>query len=209
MDHRGTTETERIRRIWERTAPKYDRRIAFWERVLFKDSRTWVCSRATGKTLEIAIGTGRNLGLYPPDIELTGIDLSSSMLEIARRRADDLGRAADLRVGDAQALEFPGESFDTVVVTLALCSVPDDRRAVAEVSRVLRPGGQFVLLEHVRSPVRAVRAVQRVLDPIAVRVEGDHYLRDPLEHLRAEGFAIEEVQRSGWGIVLRAVARKS
>jgi ubiquinone/menaquinone biosynthesis C-methylase UbiE len=65
----------------------------------------------------------------------------------------------DLRVGDAQALDFPDASFDTVVCTLALCTIPDDRAAVSEVKRVLRPAGRFRLLEHVRSPNPAVSLV--------------------------------------------------
>src|SRR6267378_2847421 len=104
--------------------------------------RDWVCSQAIGNVLEIAVGTGRNFEHYPADVRLTGIDLSESMLGIAKRTAESLGRQADLRVGDAQALDFPPGSFDTVVCTLSLCSVPDDRKAVAEVSRVLRPGGR-------------------------------------------------------------------
>ena len=78
---------------------------------------------------------------------------------------------ADLRVGDATALPFPDESFDMVVITLSLCTIPDDQAAIAESSRVLRAGGRLLLLEHVRSPVLAVRVVQRVLDPLFVRFE--------------------------------------
>jgi ubiquinone/menaquinone biosynthesis C-methylase UbiE len=130
------------------------------------------------------------------------------MLDIARRRAAALGRDVDLRVGDAQALDVPDAGFDTVVATLALCSVPDIRGAVAEVRRVLRPGGRFLLVEHVRSPVLPVRAVQRVLDPIFVRCYGDHLLRDPLDHLAAERFVVERVERAKWGIIERVAARK-
>jgi ubiquinone/menaquinone biosynthesis C-methylase UbiE len=75
-----------------------------------------------------------------------------------------------LLLGDAQALEFPDASFDTVVITLALCTIPDDRAAVREARRVLRAGGRLILLEHVRSPVTPVRAVQRLLDPVMVRL---------------------------------------
>jgi ubiquinone/menaquinone biosynthesis C-methylase UbiE len=82
------------------------------------------------------------------------------MLEIARRRARELGREADLRVGDAQALDFPDDRFDSVVCTLSLCTIPDDRAAVAEVRRVLRPGGRFLLLEHVRSPGLPIRVAE-------------------------------------------------
>ena len=73
---------------------------------------------------------------------------------------------------------------------------------------MLRPGGRLLLIEHVRSPARAVRAVQRVLEPLAVRFEADHLLRDPLDHLEVEGFAVERVERSKLGIVERVAARK-
>jgi ubiquinone/menaquinone biosynthesis C-methylase UbiE len=113
-----------------------------------------------------------------------------------------------LRLGDAQALEFEDATFDTVVCTRSLCAIPDDRAAVAEVRRVLRPGGRFVLLEHVRSPVRAVRGVQRLLAPTFVRFGADHVLREPLEHVQAEGFSIEVLERSKLGLVERLLARK-
>jgi ubiquinone/menaquinone biosynthesis C-methylase UbiE len=202
------SEADRVRRIYDKMAPKFDRKIRFWERVLFADGREWVCSQATGDVLEIAVGTGRNFPFYPADVRLTGVEFSPMMLEIAQKRARDLGRQIDLRLGDAEALEFPDESFDTVACTVSLCSIPDDRRAVAEARRVLRPGGAFLLLEHVRSPVWIVRASQRLLEPITQRLEGDHMLREPLEHLESEGFAIDHLERSKWGIVERVRARK-
>jgi len=204
-----TAETERIRSLYEKDAAKYDRQIRFFERMLFSGGREWVCSQAEGDVLEIAIGTGRNLGLYPDEVSLTGIEYSPAMLEIARMRAQELGRKIDLRVGDAQALDFPAASFDTVICTLALCTIPDDRAAVSEAKRVLRPGGRFLLLEHVRSPALAVRLGQRVLEPLMLRFEGDHLLREPVEHLRADGFEIEQLLRSKLGIVERIAARKA
>jgi len=202
------TETERVRHIWEKQAPRYDRRISFYEKVLFSGDRRWVCSQAEGEVLEIGVGTGRNLEHYPPGVRLTGIDISPPMIDIARQRAGQLGRDIDLRVADAQALDFPDQSFDTVVCTLSLCSIPDDRQAVREVSRVLRPGGRFLFVEHVRSPVLPVRVVQRAIDGIAVRTQGDHLVREPLEHMQAENFRIERIERLRWGIVERGVARK-
>ncbi|MGH2948521.1 MAG: class I SAM-dependent methyltransferase [Solirubrobacteraceae bacterium] len=202
------TETERVRKIQDRDAARYDRQIAIPERILFGDGRRWVCDRARGDVLELAVGTARNLPFYPRDVTLTGIELSDEMLAIGRRRAQQLGRSADLRLGDAQALEFPDESFDTVVCTLSLCTIPYPRRAVAEARRVLRPGGRMLLLEHVRSPVRAVRVVEQLLDPLAVRFAADHLTREPLEYLRGQGFKIERVERSKWGIVERIAARK-
>jgi ubiquinone/menaquinone biosynthesis C-methylase UbiE len=205
---RDTAETERVLGLYEKEAGKYDREMNFFDRLLFAGGREWVCSQAAGDVLEIGIGTGRNLPHYRADVSLIGIELSPAMLEIARARARELGREVDLRVGDAQALEFPDDSFDAVVCTLSLCTIPDDRAAVAEVRRVLRPGGRFLLLEHVRSPVLPVRLGQRLLDPLAVRFEADHLLREPLEHLRAERFEVERFERSKLGIVERVVARK-
>jgi ubiquinone/menaquinone biosynthesis C-methylase UbiE len=204
----ASTETDRIRQLYDKEAPRYDRSMNFFERLLFKDARSWVCSKAEGEVLEIAVGTGLNLPHYPDGVRLSGIELSPAMLELARRRADELGREVDLRVGDATALEFPDGSFDTVTCTFSLCTIPDDAAAVAEVWRVLRPGGRFRLAEHVRSPQRIVRRGQLLIDPLAVRFQGDHLAREPLEQLRAQGFEVEQLERYSLGITERAVARR-
>lgn len=197
----STTETERIRRLYEKEASKFDRSMGRWDRTLFAGNREWVCAQASGDVLEIAIGTARNLPFYPADIRLTGVELSPAMIEVARKRAEELNCEVDLRVGDAEVLEFGDESFDTVICTYSLCTIPNDRAAVREAKRVLRPGGKFVLAEHVRSPVRIVRAIERLIEPLAIRFGGDHLTREPLEHLRAEGFTVDEVKRSRLGIV--------
>lgn len=92
-----------------------------------------------------------------------------------------------------------------------ICSVSlsrSQRKAVAEARRVLRPGGRLLLLEHVRSTNPVVRGLQRALEPLSVRFQADHLLRDPLEYLEAEGFKVEELERSKLGIVERVSARK-
>ena len=95
-----------------------------------------------------------------------------------------------------------------MVSTLGLCSIPDERRAVAEAWRVLRPGGRLLLLEHVRSPVRAVRIGQELLEPLFLWAQCDHLLREPLEVVRCQGFAIDGLVRSKRGIVERLAACK-
>jgi ubiquinone/menaquinone biosynthesis C-methylase UbiE len=207
---KGPTQTkaDRLRRYWDKQAPKYDKQVAFFERVWFGDGRQWVCSQATGDVLEVAIGTGRNLSFYPQGIRLTGIDFSPAMLEVARRQADQLGRQVDLRLGDAEALDLPDATFDTVVCTLSLCAIADERRAIAEMKRVLRPGGRLLLLDHVAAAPRWLRALQWLLEVATRRATGEHQRRRPLLQVQAEGFEIERRERSKLGTVERLVARK-
>jgi len=202
------SQTDRVRALYDGVAPRYDRALGLVERVLFGDGRAWVCRQASGDVLEVAVGTGRNLAFYPAGGRLTGIDISPAMLDIARRTAASLGLDADLRVGDAQALEFADATFDTVVITLGLCTIPDDARAVAEAARVLRPAGRLLLLEHVRSAVAPVRFLQLLAEPVTSRWLGDHLLREPLAHLGAAGFVVERVLRSRGGVVERVRARR-
>uniref|UniRef100_A0A7C2W5W2 Class I SAM-dependent methyltransferase n=2 Tax=Thermorudis TaxID=1649508 RepID=A0A7C2W5W2_9BACT len=201
-------ETERVRRFYDQLASRYDRWVRLAEWALLEDGRRWAAAQARGETLEIGIGTGRNLPYYPAEVRLTGIDVSPAMLELARERARQLNRPVELRAGDAQALDFPAASFDTVVSTLSLCTIPDPAQAVREAARVLRPGGRLILLEHVRSPLLPVRVIQRLLEPITVRLEHDHLLREPLEYVEAAGLVVEQLERSRLGLVERLVARK-
>ena len=194
-------ETDRIRRI-------YDRRAAMARTAGGNDNLRRLCEGAEGETLEIGIGRGRTLPFYPPGLHLTGIDLSGVALETARRRAAELGIDATLRQGDATALPYPDDHFDTVVFSFVLCTIPDDRRAVAEAVRVLRAGGRLLLVEHVRSPNRAVRTIERLLEPITLRLQADHLLREPLDHILAEGLELETLERSWFGVVELLVARK-
>lgn len=200
--------TDQVRRFYDRAAPRYDAAIRVFEALLFKGGRAWVCSRARGDVLEIALGTGRNLPCYPPGVRLAGVELSHAMLGIARERAARSGVPVRLQRGDAQCLALRDASVDTVVCTLGLCTIPEERRALAEAARVLRPGGQLLLLEHVRSPLKAVRLGQRLLEPLSLCLGGDHLLRDPLDHLGEAGFLVEEVERSRWGLVERVAASR-
>jgi ubiquinone/menaquinone biosynthesis C-methylase UbiE len=202
--------TDRIRAFYERLAPRYDRGMRMSERLMsVEGGRKWVTARAAGDVLEIGVGTGLNLPFYAPDVRLTGIDLSAAMLSEARKRADSLGLDMDLCEGNAEALEFSDGQFDTVIFSLCLCSIPDDRKAVAEGVRVLKSGGRLLLLEHVRSPSRVVRTGQRMIEPLTLRFQADHLTREPLTHVVNEGLEVEEVHRWAWGIMERASAVKS
>lgn len=200
---------EGLREVWDRYAPRYDRDIGFFERIQFSGGREWVCPQATGDVLEVAIGTGLNLPHYPADVRLTGLDLSPAMLGIARTRAAELGREVELHEGDAQAMPFPDESFDTVVCTLGLCGVPDERAAIAEMHRVLRPGGKLLLLDHVGSHHRIVHFGQSLLEKLSVRMCGDYQTRRPLPLVEQAGFVVQRQERLKLGMVERVAAVKA
>ena len=204
---RQSDPTTAIRDRYDASAPRYDGKIRLSEWLLFGGGRKWVADNAAGRVLEVAVGTGRNLPYYPSGASVTGIDLSGAMISIARTRVSE--QAAALQIADAQHLPFPDNCFDTVVATLALCSIPDDAAATREMARVLRPDGTLVLLEHVRSPQRFIRFAQRLLEPMFLRLEGDHLLREPEKRVAEAGLRLEFVQRSKLGIVLRLLARKA
>ncbi|WP_066941404.1 class I SAM-dependent methyltransferase [Microtetraspora fusca] len=193
---------------WDRQAATYDRRSAGVERRFLADSRRWVCGRARGATLELAIGTGANLRHYPEDVDLTGIDWSAAMVDAARRQADRVHRAVRLHQADATALPFPAATFDTVVSTFALCCVPDERATLIEALRVLRPGGRLLLADHVAASFWPLRALQHAVDLISVPLQGEHYTRRPVTTLRGLGVTIEETERLTMGAIERVDARK-
>jgi len=202
------TPPARWNRYWDGKSRNYDREMQFMDRKLFGDSRAWACGQATGDVLEVAVGTGLNLPLYPDGVTLTGIDLSDGMLAIARGRAERLGHPVTLRRADAHDLPFDADSFDTVVCTLGLCAIPDDGKALREMARVLRPGGRLILLDHIVSSSRAVRGLQWVAEKITVPMAGEHFLRRPFDKIGDLGLAVEQRERFKLGLVERLVARK-
>ncbi|MFI5488564.1 class I SAM-dependent methyltransferase [Micromonospora echinaurantiaca] len=204
----GETPTARQRRVWDKTAPSYDKQITFFERVWFAGGREWLGQRAQGRVLEVAIGTGRNLPHYRPDTTVTGLELSPAMLAIARTRAADLGREVDLREGDAEQLPFAGSSFDTVACALSLCSIPDPAAAIAEMYRVLVPGGTLLLVDHIGSSWRPIRAAQWLLERVTIRAAGEHFTRRQLPLVEAAGFEVVATERLKAGTVERIHARK-
>jgi ubiquinone/menaquinone biosynthesis C-methylase UbiE len=203
-------QNARLRKAWDKGAKTYDKQMGWAERRIFGGgNREWACSRAQGEMLEVAVGTGLNLPLYDSGVNVTGIELSKEMLERARRRAAKHDLEADLREGDAHALPFDNASFDTVVCTFALCEIPDVPQAVAEMKRVLKPGGNLVLVDHVRSKSRAVFVIQKAIEQLSARLFGDYQTRRPLDEVLRQGFEISEHERFRFGgMVERVVATK-
>lgn len=198
----------RLVRYWDDEAARYEDSTASVERRYLADSRRWVGQRAAGSTLELAVGTGLNLPYYPVSVSLTGVDWSPRMVQAAERRARGLSRPIALTTADAMALPFADDEFDTVVCTFALCCIPDERAALTEAIRVLRPGGSLLLADHVVATNLALRALEHLLELVTIPLQGEHYTRRPLKTVRALGLTIVETERLTYGAIERVHARK-
>jgi len=137
-----------------------------------------------GDVLEIGCGTGMMFEHYGEGAGVRGVEIDERFLERARRRAT---RSIEPVLGDAQALPFPDDSFDAVAACLVFCSIPDAERALGEAKRVLRPGGELRLLEHVVSDRAIPRALMHAADPVWLHLneQGCHMNRDTFALVRA------------------------
>lgn len=152
--------------------------------------RAELLSHAHGKTLEIGSGTGINLPYYPKDAKVIGIEPDESMRLKSLKRAH---YEASMMEGDAMALAFKDGEFDTVVGTLVFCTIPDPEKAMKEVYRVLKPGGTFLLLEHVRVNKPIIGKALDILTPMWTHMaSGCHLNRDPSLTIEKMGFKVEE-----------------
>ena len=206
IDTNTDAETRRIQHIYDERAPTYDRSFGIVEHWLLGPLRHEFGAALHGETIEVAIGSGLNLPYYTAHVtNATGVDLSAGMIEVARKRAANLGLSIALHQADAVSLPFPDRSFDTVGISLALCTIPDPARALGELARVCRPGGQVILLEHVRSPAAPLAFLQRVASPCNERTVGCHLDRDTLGLAVSLGFVPRSIVRRRAGIAMLAV----
>ena len=177
-------------------AATYDLFIGPAERAGLRQQRRDLLAQATGATAEIGAGTGLNLPHYPPAItRLVLIEPDPYMARRLRRRGAGSGREVEIIAATASRLPLPDASFDTVVVTFVLCSVPDEQMALGEIARVLVPGGRLLFLEHVRSTDPGIAAKQDKM-PFPYPLVGCHPNRDTLREIEASTLAVESV-RSG------------
>ncbi|QZA33606.1 class I SAM-dependent methyltransferase [Hydrogenibacillus sp. N12] len=187
----------------------YDPLMAPLERLFLERLRRALLRPLAGEVLEIGVGTGRNLPFYGPGVRWTGIEPNPAMRRQAERRLRERGLAGALIAASAEALPFADGRFDAVVSTLVLCSVQDPRKALAEIRRVLKPGGRFLALEHVRidDPRWAGWALDR-LTPAWSRLADGCHLNRLTDRWIAERFAIEEKRTWARGVLVWIVARK-
>ena len=174
----------------------YDRCFKAAEEAGLRDMRRNVTAGARGRVLEVGAGTGLNLELYPLDVsDLTLVEPDPHMVKQLRKRVADLGSAAQVVEAPGEQLPFEDDSFDTVVVTLVLCTVPNPEATLAEIKRVLKPDGQFLFMEHVRSPHPDLAKWQdRLEGPWRFLGDGCHCNRDTEAKIKAAGFELSDVE---------------
>jgi ubiquinone/menaquinone biosynthesis C-methylase UbiE len=194
-----------VRNRYQRISPFYnvmeilpERRYISWREEL------WSLVKGP-EVLEVGVGTGKNIAFFPDGVKVTGVDLTQGMLEQARNRAAILKRDATLLLGDAQSLEFPDATFDTVIATFVFCSVADPVQGLREVSRVVKPGGQVLLLEHVRSAKPILGELMDFLNPALVRVTGANINRRTVDNVRGAGLSIDHVENLGVGDIYKMI----
>ncbi|HEX3034761.1 MAG TPA: class I SAM-dependent methyltransferase [Thermodesulfobacteriota bacterium] len=193
-------DKEEIREKYNKFAPWYDLTESIPEFFGIKKLRRRLLKRASGKVLEIAVGTGRNLRYYPETCEITAVDFSPAMLEIARRKTDKLGMNVTFHVMDGENLSFPDRSFDTVVDSLTICTFTDPVAALQEFARVCKENGRILLLEHGRSDRRWLGRLQDRWAGRHAKSLGCHMNREPLELVRQAGLKIIRSQQYFFGM---------
>jgi ubiquinone/menaquinone biosynthesis C-methylase UbiE len=163
---------------------------------VFRKPRRRTLASASGRILEIGFGTGMNLGHYPASVQrIDAIDPDAALARLAAKRIAAAPIDVDFHQLGAEHLPFGTDSFDTVVCTLTLCSIPDVEQALGEVRRVLRPGGQFLFLEHGLAPDPRVAGWQHRLTPLQKRIGGGCHLDRPMARLVSEsGLALGSVK---------------
>lgn len=191
-----------LRGIYDQFAAKYDRHITPLERIAgLRNMRRALFGQARGDVLDVATGTGANYEFFPSSCAITGIDLSSQMLELAQAKARQLGTEVRLQPMNAEHLDFPDDSFDTVVSALSLCTIPDPINAVREMSRVCREDGKILLLEHGPSDWKMIAWAQKLLlGDWHVRKCGCHWDREPHDLVSQAGLTIRSHQRKFFGV---------
>lgn len=184
--------TNKIRNRYNRIARVYDL-IETPREILFSGIRENLLQEAKGKTLEVGIGTGRNIPFYPKSIELVGIDFSERMVEIARRKAKENPRV-QIELMDAEKMDFEDNTFDTVVTSCVFCSVPNPVAGLKEIRRVCNNGGKIIMLEHVRSQKKVIGEIMDTLNFIPLHLYGANINRQTYNNLLKAGFKPDDIR---------------
>lgn len=149
---------------------------------------------ASGRVLEIGVGSGLNLPFYPQGVQVTGVDPSLELQHYAREMAGQAQLDVEFLAVSAEAIPIADQTFDTAVVTWSLCTIPDPNAALREVRRLLKPKGKLIFIEHGESPEPSIAAWQRRINPVWNKLAGGcHLNRRPDHSLLANGFKLVDL----------------
>ena len=199
----GPWTTGDIDRAYDAIAPHYDGWDALPEALGVGRLRCGLVGQARGEVLDVATGTGKNLGYIPRGCRVTAIDASQAMLDLAHEHAGYPGLNAAFLTGDAEHLPFADGRFDTVVSSLSTCTFVSPVAALCEMGRVCRPageGGRVLLMEHGRSNLAALGWWQDVRAAGHAQLVGCHWNRQPLDLVRQSGLTVLSSHRYVLGI---------
>jgi ubiquinone/menaquinone biosynthesis C-methylase UbiE len=192
--------SQEISRKYDRFARWYDWVEGIPDLLGLSRLRRQLLRRASGRVLEVAVGTGKNLPYYPLGCRVVALDVSREMLKVTRKRAGKLSMNVSFLVADAEALPFPAHCFDTVISSLSVCTFPNPVGTLEEMARVCRTDGKILLLEHGRSDREWLgRWQDRHADKFATPL-GCHWNREPLELTKDAGLEVVRARRTFFGI---------
>lgn len=181
-------DNEGARRQWDRSAALYDLLAAYGPEKRWLPYKKRLFSKMEGRILFLAIGTGLDVAAFPPNQEITAIDISPRMVERAKRRAEIYAGNLTLRVMDVHELDFPDHHFDQIFTSCTFCSVPDPVRGLQALKRVLKPDGHLRMFEHTGSHLFPFNIMMHLMTPLFQPL-GPAMNRDTVAHVRRAGFS--------------------
>ncbi len=182
-------DSEKTKHRYNRIAPYFDKLESILESLFISTWRKALWDKVHGThILEVGVGTGKNFPYYPENTQITAIDFSEKMLDLAKTKQLSNSIAANLELMDVQSLCYADNSFDTVVSTFVFCSVPQPHKGLQELYRVCKPGGQVLFLEHVLSSKPMMAKMMNLINPLISSIFGANINRQTVKSIQACGF---------------------
>jgi ubiquinone/menaquinone biosynthesis C-methylase UbiE len=171
---------------YNRISHIYDIMESLVEYLMFGKWRKQILSDLGGLVLDVGVGTGKNLKYYPGKCKVVGIDISTKMLKYSKKRTENMDNVS-LFVMDGEHLAFEDHSFDYVITTFVLCSIPDPVAALREMKRVCKPDGIIINMEHMKSKNTILAMIEEIFNPLTFGVMGVNINRNTVENIEKAG----------------------